>query len=380
MMNSVFLEPLDVLFLRGNKLFGDAGSFGESLVPPWPSVAAGALRSRLLADDKFDLAAFARGEVTHPVLGTPERPGPFTITAFHLARRRGDGRIEILVAPPADLVITQNQEGGITVRSLKPTEFSQTGAKIQSSAFLPQLPVLAETQRSKPIGGCWLGEAGWAKYLYGETPTAEDFVQSSALWSLDLRIGVGLDTARRRAADHRLFSTQAIAMQPGVGFLAAVQGATLPTNGSVRLGGDGRAAAIHPVTTMPPAPNYEAIAAAGRCKLVLTTPGIFEQGWLPIGAKCQNDGTCCFELMGIRARIVSAAVPRAVVTSGWDVAKWQPKPAEHSAPTGSVYWLDELDATPDALRKLAEHGLWSESCENPIRRAEGFNRIAIAAY
>ena len=58
-MNSVetrFLEPLDVLFLRGNKLFGDPGSFGESLIPPWPSVVAGALRSRMLADDRVDLA------------------------------------------------------------------------------------------------------------------------------------------------------------------------------------------------------------------------------------------------------------------------------------------------------------------------------------
>ena len=35
-MKSVFIEPLDVLVLRGNKLFGDPGSYGESLVPPWP--------------------------------------------------------------------------------------------------------------------------------------------------------------------------------------------------------------------------------------------------------------------------------------------------------------------------------------------------------
>ncbi len=33
---TTFIEPLDVLFLRGNKLFGDPGSHGESLIPPWP--------------------------------------------------------------------------------------------------------------------------------------------------------------------------------------------------------------------------------------------------------------------------------------------------------------------------------------------------------
>ncbi len=40
MSTSVFIEPLDVLLLRGNKLFGDPGSHGEALIPPWPSVAA----------------------------------------------------------------------------------------------------------------------------------------------------------------------------------------------------------------------------------------------------------------------------------------------------------------------------------------------------
>lgn len=40
-MTTVLIEPLDVLILRGNKLFADAGSHGEALMPPWPSVAAG---------------------------------------------------------------------------------------------------------------------------------------------------------------------------------------------------------------------------------------------------------------------------------------------------------------------------------------------------
>ena len=51
---ALFIEPLDVLILRGNKLFADAGSHGEALMPPWPSVAAGALRSRMLIDAGID--------------------------------------------------------------------------------------------------------------------------------------------------------------------------------------------------------------------------------------------------------------------------------------------------------------------------------------
>lgn len=76
------IEPLDVLLLRGNQSFGDPGSYGDAVMPPWPSVAAGAIRSRMLADAGADLAAFARSEQPHPALGTPARPGPFTLRAL----------------------------------------------------------------------------------------------------------------------------------------------------------------------------------------------------------------------------------------------------------------------------------------------------------
>jgi CRISPR-associated protein Cmr3 len=395
-----FIEPLDVLFLRGNKLFGDPGSYGESLVPPWPSVAAGALRSRMLADDKeVDLAAFAHGEHVHPTLGTPAAPGSFAVTAFHLARRFADGRVEALIALPADLVVSESDDGVPSVSALTPTPLP-----LASSASLPLLPVLAETTRGKPASGYWLTANGWKKYLAGDTPQAADLVKSDALWKLDHRVGVGLDAATRRAADGRLFSVQAVAMtkrehakQNGfdVGFVASVSGAALPQDGTLRLGGDGRAAAVHITNACLPEPDYAAIAQAKCCRLVLATPGLFERGWLPAGITQTTDGSHRFEFAGVRARLVCAAVPRFDTVSGWDLAKWQPKPAQRAAPAGSVYWLDELDATPDALRKLAEQGLWDKSCEDSPspqpspqrgegdwggRRAEGFNRFWLADW
>jgi CRISPR-associated protein Cmr3 len=384
-----FLEPLDVLFLRGNKLFGDPGSFGESLVPPWPSVAAGALRSRMLADDRVDLAAFAHCGVDHPTLGTPKRPGAFAVTAFHLARRRNDDSVEVLIQPPADLVVVEDADGNATAHSLNPTP--PAGEGLLSSAPFALLPVLAERERSKPASGYWLTESGWRKHLADESPEAADLVKTSELWSLDHRVGVGLDATTRRAADGRLFSVQAVAMKAGVGFLAAVTGAIPPKDGTVRLGGDGRAAAIRPVTISLPSADYEAIAQARKCRLILATPGLFgsprpqagegeKAGWLPTGTTQEADGTYRFDLHGVTGRVVCAAIPRAEVVSGWDLARWQPKPAQRAAPAGSVYWLDDLDATAEALRKLADAGLWGEACEDAQRRAEGFNRIWLAAW
>jgi CRISPR-associated protein Cmr3 len=383
-----FIEPLDVLFLRGNKLFGDPGSYGESLVPPWPSVVAGALRSRILADDGVDLPAFARGEVKHETLGTPLAPGNFAVTAFHLARRFADGRVETLMALPADLVVTESEDTQpVSVHSLKPIQLAPS--LLASSAFV-SLPVLAETTRGKPASGYWLTESGWKKYLAGDTPQATDLVKSSALWQIDPRVGVGLDVATGRAADGRLFSVQAVAMTKrehtakngfDAGFVATASGAALPKSGTLRLGGDARAAAIHALPDCRfPEPDYVGIARAKRCRLILIAPGLFSDGWLPNGITQTATGEFHLDLHGVRGKLLCAAVPRFEVVSGWDLAKWQPKPAQRTAPTGSVYWLGELDATPDALRKLVEAGLWRAPCEDAARRAEGFNRITLAAY
>ena len=395
-----FIDPFDVLLLRGNKLFGDPGSFGEGLMPPWPSVAAGALRSALLADRGYDLAAFARGEITNDQeLGTPACPGTFTLTGFHLARRGADDRIETLHPMPADLS-AHIDSGEIEVRRVTPRA---VGGGITSSAATPTLAVLAETDRGKPASGYWLTSAGWMAYLAGKSVTSRHLVPSSDLWTLDTRIGIALDPVQRSAATGALFISQAMSprkrehvpavhgacngarcdVQPfDVGFFVEVAGATPPETLTLRFGGDGRAAqATRVETATVPEPDYDAVIAARRCRLILTTPGLFAGGWYPTGVTGNGDGRgLVFSLHGVTGRIVCAAVPRADIVSGFDVAERRPKPAQRAAPAGSVYWLEELDTTPDALRKLAARGLWSDPVENDTRRAEGFNRFTFAQW
>lgn len=372
-----YIAPLDVLFLRGNKLFGDPGSHGESLVPPWPSAAAGALRSQVLAHDGIDLRAFAQGDIDHPSLGTPKVPGNFALTAFTLAQQTSGGSVHTLHAMPADLVVTKNNEGQ-TIQSLRPQPLSYG---LQSSSTSVQFPVLPEAVRRKAETGLWLTQAGWQSYLNGQLPNpATDLVNIGELWAIDSRVGIGMDVVTGSVEVGKLFTAQVVAFKPGIGFVASVRGAALPEQGTLRLGGDGRGASSQSVAYQTPQADMHAIAAQGRCRVVLTTPGLFTKGWLPNGFAQQSDGHHWLELHGVRARLVCATVPRAETISGWDLARWQPKAALRAAPTGSVYWLDQLQATPEALSKLAESGFWSVACEDTQRRAEGFNRFALAAY
>ncbi|MBK7251276.1 MAG: type III-B CRISPR module-associated protein Cmr3 [Gammaproteobacteria bacterium] len=351
-----FIEPLDVLVLRANKLFGDAGTYGEALVPPWPSVAAGALRSRMMADDP----ALSAAQLQDPAF--------FTLSAFHLARRIGE-RVEPLHSIPADVVI---EGAGEVIKVMRPHALTPG---LLSSAQLEQVPILAEAERGKPEAGYWLTQVGWSVYLAGQQLLPEHLVASKDLWSLESRVGVGLHATARRADDGKLFTTQAIAFRTGVGFLASARAERLPEQGLLRFGGDGRAATIAPCESeLPPALPQP----CGRFKVVLTTPGLFPQGWLPPAI----DEARLWRLPGATARLVCAAIPRAQVVSGWDLARREPKPAQRVAPTGSVYWFDDFQGDTDELRKLSEHGLWGFPGQNddPMRRAEGFNRCAIGGW
>jgi CRISPR-associated protein Cmr3 len=367
-----FIEPLDVLFLRGNKLFGGPGSFGESMVPPWPSAAAGAIRSLILALDGIDPSEFARGRHLHPFLGTPAEPGSFRVTAFQLAQIDAGGAVSSLHPLPADHAVREESELVEVARVIPVRPYGD----IMSSSTLPMLPVLPQSDRAKRAGRRWVTQDGWQRYLDGNTIGSQDLIASDMLWALDARVGVGLDSETGRADDGKLFSAQAVAFKPGVGFIVTIAGADVPASGTLRLGGDGRGAALTSPHYVPAEAPFARIAQARRARVVLTSPGVFPGGWRLPGA--DEDGH--FELGGVRARVVSAAVPRSELISGWDLALRAPKPALRVAPAGAVYWLEDLEASEASLRKLAEEGLWSDGSNNPHRRAEGFNRFCFAIY
>lgn len=372
-----FIEPLDVLFLRGNQHFGAPGSYGESMIPPWPSVAAGALRSSILVRDGVDLGAFAKGAQSHPELGTPAEPGSFVLQSFQLARQNQDGSVEQLFPLPADLVIAQRDDDGAPVaQQITPLRPAPLHAALSSSCPLPLLPILAQPERNKPASGWWLRQSGWQRYLHGQALTPTDVVHASQLWRFDERVGIGLHAATRSAEDGKLFTVRAVAMAAGVGFVTATSGAKAPEGTTLRLGGDGRGARVTRVQIQPPTPDYDALAQAGRCRIVLTSPGLFAAGWQLPGM----DDNAQLTLPGLHARVVAAAVSRSETISGWDLARQCPKAAQKATSAGSVYWLENLEATPDALRKLVADGLWTNPCEDATRRAEGFNRFSFATY
>jgi len=387
-----FITPVDVLYLRGNRLFGDPGSHGDVVMPPWPSLAAGALRSRMLVDHGVDPGHYADGtaslsEDLARCLGTAEHPGAFRVGLFAVGRRSATG-VEPLLPAPADLVVR-----GVDVAILGPAKLR---GSIRTSLGLPLLPILRAAGAGKPEARSWLGRAALTSYLAGSRIQREQLVSTQDIWKTDWRLGIALDGPRRTALEGHLYTTDAVAFRqsdyPMVrhGFVVSVDGADglVPRGGILRLGGDGRAAEVEACALELPDPPWSDIERTGRFRLVLMTPGIFPDGWLPAGTRRRGadwggadaSAPLRWELFGVRAELVSACVPRAQVVSGWDLARQRPKSAVQAAPVGSVYWFEAMEGSVDGLRRLAREGLWEPDGFDGARRAEGFNAVLVAAW
>ena len=179
-----FVQPVDTVSIRGNRLFGESGAYGETTFPPRPSVLSGAFRSSLLAQADAEITAFTEGKaLSEPelaaVLGTPDKPGSFSIAAMFPARRQADDSVETLMQLPADLVV---MDEGKAINKLVPQSLPDT---IQTSQIseLPCLPVLRQNKQGKPERGWLLNHQGMAAYVAGETLIPEHLEKQENLWS-----------------------------------------------------------------------------------------------------------------------------------------------------------------------------------------------------
>lgn len=397
----VYVRPTDSLFVRGNLAFGDSGEHGASLMPPPPSLFAGAFRSALLGNDAAQLAAFVQhGQCSHPALaqclGTPQVPGDFCLTWLSLAGQPAGAQAgaapEAIAAMPADLLVLGRAFAALAPRAVP--------SGVQSVGDLPLRPTLVSARQEKPKGGVWLRQAGLAQHLAGQLPADTAQLEGKHLYQRDPRLGIGLNEHARTAEVGLIYTTEGFAFSPqarptpttpapfeSTGFLVGLAGvqALLPAEGVLRLGGDGRSAHYRRVSFKPPV-VADIVGKQGRFRLILQTPGLFAQGWLPDSVTRQADGSHRLQAPGFSARLACAALGRREVVSGWDLHQWAPKPAQAAAPAGSVYWFDQFEGSPDKLATWVQNGLCahdSAQARHPqqhIRRAEGYNRALLAVW
>jgi CRISPR-associated protein Cmr3 len=126
--------------------------------------------------------------------------------------------------------------------------------------------------------------------------------------------------------------------------------------GPGRFGGENRIAVIESSGTWPVClePLRRDLTKATYVRMLLATPALFEHGWKPAWIDRATGVGSPPGIEGVRLELLSAAVPRRIAISGWDLVNKRSKPIRYCAPAGSVYFFRVLEGSRPAL--LADEG------------------------
>ena len=326
------IEPLDPLFFRDGRPFGDNSRAVSGL--PRPQTFAGALRTAMLRRAEVDIAAVARRVRSGMAFNEASAAAGGCGAAIGSVEFRGPwfaNGSDMFFRAPSTLRVVRGSRNREVVR-LDPLSERLPGWNGWNPPEAGMFPLWRKGRdRLETVSG-YIGPDGMRKFLDGGVP--DSIVQSEDLFGFDDRTGIGVNPDRGVAADHMIYSRRFLSLRPGVCFLSEVFGPSealdlFPSGGVlVPLGGESRQAVVRPDPGHPGSPR-SAIDVTRRTLAVLTAPAPF-QGWCPAGLP-----------------LFAAAIRGYDAVSGWDLARGGPKPNRFVVPDGSVYFL-----APDA--KLPE--------------------------
>lgn len=400
-MSVWLVEPRDPLIVRDGKPIGNDARI-ETLPFPFPSTTAGAARTRMgssegefILNGDEALTQLLDIAVAGPVLAeidpdTEKAVGfffPAPRDAMVFAERDDDQDVERVLA-----------------RRLLPKSVPD-GAQMDSLGALSLLPISAdgEEKTDKPYEDApaywtetnmlqWLDkrDSGDISFAVGDLGVAQ--------LPTEARVHVEVTPGERVGVDGGLFQTKGLrfAQEKRVGdkrptlresrhFAVSIRtrggdvdGQRLDLRNELApLGGERRLARWRlSERGWPKCPEriIEAVKTTKTARLLLVTPAMFTDGALPHwnGSTWPANGN-------VKVTIAAACVGRALVVSGWDVAKNQPKASRRLAPAGSVYFV-RLEGTPGAIETWVRD-VWL-GCVSDERRdcLDGFGLAMIGTW
>ncbi|MBX6379021.1 MAG: CRISPR-associated protein Cmr3, partial [Clostridia bacterium] len=198
----------------------------------------------------------------------------------------------------------------------------------------------------------------------------------------EVRVHIAIDRETSAARESLLFVTEGLVFKEGMGL--ALRATTADPDlarilasltGLHTLGGERRLAAVLPdpereQAWRPPAEILGSLEGCRGLRMMLVTPAIFRNGWLPGWIDPRSLTGEPPGAKGLRLQLRGACVDRWRAVSGWSLEKGRrgPKPVRRAVPAGSVYFFERIEGNP---RELGSSWLHSVS-DDPQDRLDGF--------
>lgn len=385
MTRYLIVSPRDPIIVRDGRPFG-AGGRMKPLAWPTPSLLAGSLRS--VVGLRRNGGAVFNEKLATAVLNLGVA-GPLAYA---------DGKLWL--PAPQDIVCLTKEDKPMVLRPQRMAEGE--GCNLPCSRLLPM--GVDKDGKAEACAPLWIMDklAEWLLNPTGAGFAAPKSTQAfgDAFAPLPARAArshtaldpdtlsvedgqlfetVGLDFERLKDKDGRQCHDQPLEMllrlDGATGFAAELDGLDVlhPLGGERRLARWRVAAGIDGLWRCP-ADVARALANASQLRMVLATPAIFAQGWLPGWLKANPQGYWEGSPLGedkpLRLRLVGAALGRWQPVSGWSVeqGKAGPKPMRRMVGAGAVYFFDVIAGQAGTL---ADSWLASVS-DDPADQRDGF--------
>ena len=378
-MQRWLIEPRDGLAFRDGRPNGPGGE-SRSLRFPMPQTVAGAVRTRagLDRDGRFDpsrIEALKRLTVEGPLLA-----------------RQADQGWELLVQAPQDALWSEEdcRKALLHLRPLEET-FLCGGTVKPEDVLAVGLEASPKGKPPKDVPAFWTWKhlEAWLRRP-GALKADEVIDMGQEALVQDERLSVAIDPQTGTYCHGALFGVTSLCFRSlkepqslgkveelGLAFRTDAE----LVEGPGFLGGKNRLAVFRKgnAPAWPEAcPFVNELAKSGRLRVVLVTPGIFDEGWKP--------SWLLEERQGLKPVPKAARVDRPETLSGWDYAArnvngklGRTKPTRRAASAGSVYWL-ELGGT-EAQRKAWIQELWMKPVSDKEEdRRDGFGMAVMGVW
>lgn len=241
-------EPLDTWFFREARPHGSVGNseLGSQFPPPVRTLL-GALRTAIgdawFARHGGDWRGLADNSALQAHIGLGDDLGPLRASGPFITLNG-----QRLYPAPANLMVqTEGSTAHYFLLGLGDVVHCDLG-RVRLPAFPKQVPGVASLKGSKPASG-WLTQDAMQRLLDGQVPRAGDLIPNHALFDEEPRLGIGRDNTRRSVQEGLLYQTRHLRLRPGVGVELHLHGlpdaSLLPSRTTLRLGGEGRQAALY---------------------------------------------------------------------------------------------------------------------------------------
>lgn len=254
---------------------------------------------------------------------------------------------------------------------LKPAAKSGTRTITDLPCGLNNMWYPSEKPMESAVG--FLSSQDMADYLLGKSPSK--YIKPDKLFETEERTGVKKNRMTRSVETGRLYSVEYFRMNEDTGFSVEVEGTELlPPNGMLRLGGDNRSArySTESWNEIQIEQIKKKITESKHFKLILTTPAIFRQGWLPGWI---NADTLQGQFNGVVLKMIGACIGKPIGIGGYDFVKNMPKVMKKAVLAGSVYYFELANSDVDSLFK----NVWLKSISDE-KAQEGFGITLIGGY